>query len=125
MVTSQNHTLLKTNSQNLERQKSKLREFRSRISELETQNRQKTTQIAQFDEEKRKICKKFEKEQNTWSKTADRFEIDRSKWRNFFIEITKEMKNLKKENRRNKKVIDVFQLKEKEELAREEEEKSK
>ena len=80
MVTSQNHTLLKTNSQNLERQKSKLREFRSRISELETLNRQKTTQIAQFDEEKRKICKKFEKEQNTWSKTADRFEIDRSKW---------------------------------------------
>merc|ERR1719228_1692908 len=33
------------------------------------------------------------------------------------------MKNLKKENRRNKKVIDVFQLKEKEDLAREEDEK--
>ena len=41
------------------------------------------------------------------------------------MQVTKEMKNLKKENRRNKKVIDVFQLKEKEDLAREEEEKNK
>ena len=116
---------MKTNSQNLEKQKSKLRDLRTRMSEVESQNRQKSIQISQFEDEKRKIFKKFEKEQSTWNKTADRFEIDRNKWRNFFMQVTKEMKNLKKENRRNKKVIDVFQLKEKEDLAREEEEKNK
>jgi len=125
LISSQNQSLIKTNSQNLEKQKSKLRELRTRMSELESQNRQKSIQISQFEDEKRKIFKKFEKEQSTWNKTADRFEIDRNKWRNFFMQVTKEMKNLKKENRRNKKVIDVFQLKEKEDLAREEEEKNK
>jgi chromosome segregation ATPase len=107
--------LRKTNNQLSEKLKSRIKDLKVKNTDLEHSIKKKSVLQQQIEEGHRKTIKQFEKDRTLWNEKADRFEHDRNKWRNYFQQATKEMKSLKKENKKVKKIIDKLQLKEKEE----------
>lgn len=120
-MSSQLQTLRTTISQQSDKNKIRIKELKQKNSDSDQLIKQKTLDLTKMDDAHRKSIKQFQKEQSTWNEKADRFESDRNKWRNYFQQATKEMKTLKKENRKNRKILEKIEMKEKEESALEDE----